>query len=248
MESITEPRKKNLQKPLSKSFLLTGNEAPISKTMKPTQIHADYQVLPFRLTDKLMVNGALPRLDPQPLEQALQNLKFLKQTTPRHQQSPEFTNSPLMTTSTATQSSKGNEGFNTHTSSTNRVLVRPSGLKSEFSRHQTEPKQKLGASVVRPIVTEPMRSTQSNLEKGLSSSITIDMSFVPYTLNDYRNFQLMAKRRLGGLGPVHVGSQIWQEKMDMKKKMLEYSQKLTLPKLNGGDRSKSVPKIKSLFG
>jgi hypothetical protein len=87
---------------------------------------------------------------------------------------------------------------------------------------------------------------ETKLSESLKQSLeTTDKSCVHYTLKDYRNIQRQQIKRLGGLGPVHIGTVDWQEKMKRKQRILDFSKQISLS--TKGDRSLSVPKVKGPF-
>jgi hypothetical protein len=86
-------------------------------------------------------------------------------------------------------------------------------------------------------------STHSTMDRVLTENRGCEISYVPYTLKDYRRIESRPKQRLGGLGPSSIGTVEWETIMQQKRKMTEYSQQI-LPKIRGAnDRSKSVPKV-----
>lgn len=227
--------------PLSNSFLLTGNETPIGKLMKAHQIHNDYRVSPLRLAGSLMATGQLPRSE-SPDVRRIPGLG--QQVLPRPQGSPaEFT---MLSASTAAKSTKSFSCLNSHIAKAKQQLNSTSPITPVLSRFASESQLKVSTPKVSN--KAPLHFSHSNLKRRPAKNSAADSNFVPYTLKDYRSFQRHDKRRLGGLGPVHIGTEVWQEKMKKKKKMLEYSQKFALPKVNGEDRSRSVFKVKSSFG
>jgi hypothetical protein len=220
--------------PPSSSFLMTGNEAPICKIIKPSQLYTDYALSPLRKPGSFAMNGIHSRTSSYqpPLSHSVLSLA---------QKVVSKTNKCVLLRKLASAKQSGLRGSVSHADLRNKSILKHTASPQVNPSFNSE--NKLPISLGASALIEALPSTHSTTDRALTENRGCEASYVPYTLKDYRRIESQPKRRLGGLGPSNIGTVEWETIMQHKRKMTKYSQQI-LPKLRGSsDRSKSVPKV-----
>lgn len=212
----------------SSSFTLKGGEAPISKLLNPMQVHSDYSVSPLRMSGSFVLNPHLPKAgydaskfpDKKKLPINLaEKLRPPVIRSPGYQKITEIDHSPS-TNFSAERKPKldaSQEPITPVLRAENLVLK----CRSESILMQTS-QYDIHLDALSRSLAHDYSLTDNRLKK---------QNFVPYTLKDYRKIEHLSRKRLGGLGPVSLGSADWEVQMKKKLRMAEYSHKVTLPRV-----------------
>mmetsp|Transcript_27175 Transcript_27175/g.48782 ORF Transcript_27175/g.48782 Transcript_27175/m.48782 type:complete len:245 (+) Transcript_27175:52-786(+) len=230
----------------SSSFFMTGNEAPICKGLKPSQIYSDYRTSPLRMSGSLVLNGILPKPTPAPSvlsEHRAPSIDLARKSTRRLQKAPLQTLSSDAAFSTTLKPILHRD-FKARLRESMKKAASLMELQSDKIVLRCKSEDKLKKSNRSDFPLEALNSNHSHIENAGTENRTMDQNFVPYSIKDYRKMKNSSKKKLGGLGPASIGSIDWEAKAKKMSRMAEYSQKVVLPKLSAyQDRSKSCLKF-----